>query len=652
MAERTIKKGLVYTNDNCVGCNKCISVCSCMGATVADINEKGENVILVDGDKCISCGACFDVCAHGAREYLDDTEEFFAALKRGEKISILLAPAFLANYPKEYESVLGGLKKLGVNRIISVSFGADITTWGYLNYVQQNNFVGGISQPCPAVVAYIERYVPELIPKLFPVQSPMMCSAIYAKKVMGITDKLAFISPCIAKKLEMTSERGKGMISYNVTFDHLMKYVRENHIQGPSCKDEIEYGLGSIYPTPGGLKENVYWFLGEDVLIRQIEGESHMYHYLEKNKEKIAKGNNPYLFYDALNCSAGCLYGTGIDPMKGETDDALTTIMEIRKNSKKKSIASEWSKKLKPSQRLKMLNKTFKKLDLNDYLCSYTDRSAQCSYQKPSDTQLDAIFKEMDKNTKAEREINCSCCGYDTCKQMATAIFNGFNHKENCIYYLKKEVELEKDHAVKLAQDVEDEKVIITEQNEKLKIIVSEINEEVEGIYHAVDELSKGNSNTATECNDISERVRGVTEFCQTLKNSMNEIDGLVAELAKNNEDVVSIASQTNLLALNASIEAARAGEAGRGFAVVADEINHLAGSSKETANMSQISQDKIQRSVSDIQKETEKIGDDVSEINGRTDNLAAAAEEISASTDVIVNALNEVKKKLEQLSE
>lgn len=652
MMEKTVKKGLVYTNDKCVGCNKCISVCSCMGATVADVNENGDNVILVDGDKCISCGACFDVCAHGAREYLDDTEEFFAALKRGEKISILLAPAFLANYPKEYESVLGGLKKLGVNRIISVSFGADITTWGYLNYVQQNNFMGGISQPCPAVVAYIERYVPELIPKLFPVQSPMMCSAIYAKKVMGITDKLAFISPCIAKKLEMTSERGKGMISYNVTFDHLMKYVKENHIQGSSCKDEIEYGLGSIYPTPGGLKENVYWFLGEDVLIRQIEGESHMYHYLEKNKDKIAKGNNPYLFYDALNCSAGCLYGTGIEPMKGETDDALTTISEIRKNSKKKTISSEWSKKLKPSQRLKKLNKTFKKLDLNDYLCSYTDRSAQCSYQKPSETQLDNIFKEMGKNTKEEHEINCSCCGYDTCKEMATAIFNGFNHKENCIYYLKKEVEMEKDHALRLAKDVEDEKIIIEEQNEKLKMIVAEINQEVEGIYHAVDELSKGNNSTATECGDISERVQGVAEFCQTLKSSMQEIGGLVTELAKNNEDVVSIASQTNLLALNASIEAARAGEAGRGFAVVADEINHLAGSSKETANMSQVSQDKIQYSVSEIQKETEKIGEDVSEINGRTQSLAAAAEEISASTDVIVNALNEVKKKLDILIE
>ena len=49
-----------------------------------------------------------------------------------------------------------------------------------------------------------------------------------------------------------------------------------------------------------------------------------------------------------------------------------------------------------------MLNKTFKKLDLNDYLCSYTDHSEVCKYQKPSDTQIDAIFREMGKNTKAE----------------------------------------------------------------------------------------------------------------------------------------------------------------------------------------------------------------------------------------------------------
>lgn len=158
-----VKQGLIRTNDNCVGCNKCISVCSCKGATIAEQTEDGNNIIQVDGSKCVACGACFDACEHNAREYVDDTDAFFEALKSGERISLLLEPAFLANYPKEYGSVLGGLKQLGVNRIVSISFGADITTWAYLNYIQKYNFTGGISQPCPAVVGYIERYAPEFI---------------------------------------------------------------------------------------------------------------------------------------------------------------------------------------------------------------------------------------------------------------------------------------------------------------------------------------------------------------------------------------------------------------------------------------------------------------------------------------------------------
>ena len=94
--------GLVFTNENCVGCNRCISACSCEGANVA-VEKNGVNTIQVDGDRCISCAACFDVCPHDAREFNDDTEEFFAALGRGENVSILIAPAFKANYAQNYE---------------------------------------------------------------------------------------------------------------------------------------------------------------------------------------------------------------------------------------------------------------------------------------------------------------------------------------------------------------------------------------------------------------------------------------------------------------------------------------------------------------------------------------------------------------------
>lgn len=98
---------LIYTNEACTGCNKCVRACPVLTANVA--TEAGK--VMVDSEKCIACGACFDACPHEARDYFDDTERFFADLSQGKKISVILAPAFLANYPKEYQKVLGYLKK-------------------------------------------------------------------------------------------------------------------------------------------------------------------------------------------------------------------------------------------------------------------------------------------------------------------------------------------------------------------------------------------------------------------------------------------------------------------------------------------------------------------------------------------------------------
>lgn len=66
--------------------------------------------IEVHGENCINCGACFDACEHQARSFYDDTERFFKDLKSGEDISVLVAPAFIANYPKEYGAIFDVVK--------------------------------------------------------------------------------------------------------------------------------------------------------------------------------------------------------------------------------------------------------------------------------------------------------------------------------------------------------------------------------------------------------------------------------------------------------------------------------------------------------------------------------------------------------------
>ena len=422
-----------------------------MGACVSTLaDENGRSRINVDPSRCVGCGACFDACEHGAREYEDDTRAFLADLAKGEPVSLLIAPAFRANYPEEYERVLGGLKKLGVKRFINVAFGADITTWGYIKYIQEHDFTCGISQPCPAVVTYIEKYLPELIPDLFPVQSPLMCAATYARKEMGITDRFAFLSPCIAKKIEIDDPENKGLVQYNVTFNHLMKIVREKELYGDPITDEVEYGLGTIYPMPGGLKDHVKWFLGDGAFIRQIEGERHMYEYLQAHASQIRDKDIPFLFIDALNCKNGYLCGTATDPEVSSTDNALFSLLKIRESVKKERGESAVSKNLLPEERLAALNRQFENLDLSDYIRRYTDLSKECTVRIPTESELENIFLTMEKDTPESRSINCSSCGYNTCKDMATAIFNGFNHRDNCVHYLKNTVEA--DHQILIYQ--------------------------------------------------------------------------------------------------------------------------------------------------------------------------------------------------------
>ncbi len=648
--ENQKKDALIYTNDNCVGCNKCISVCPVLTANQA-VLENGENKIIVNGDQCISCGACFDACAHGARSFNDDTERFFEDLKKGEKISLLVAPAFLANYPQEYGSVLGGLKRLGVNRIISVSFGADITTWGYIKYITEHNFTGGISQPCPAVVRYVERYIPELIPRLMPIHSPMMCGAIFVRKYMRVPDKLAFISPCIAKKNEIDDPNCGGYVSYNVTFSHLMEYVKEHGISGPAVNDEIEYGLGSIYPMPGGLKENVYWFCGEDVFIRQIEGERHTYEFLEDYKERVLGGKELPFMVDALNCAKGCIYGTGVEESRTDTDDILYELQRIRASSKKGGKGHAFSRKLTPKQRLAQLNKQFKDLNINDFIRKYSDRSKGLEIRKPGAAELDAIYEEMDKKTEAQKKINCSACGYNTCKEMATAIYNNCNHKDNCIQYMKGEVEKENILAKELAEEMEGKNAEITAKNEMIARLVDEVRDDFANLNRSINEMSQGNNSNAYESTGISTSMADVISFCDQLQASLKNIQELLIKLEENNNEITNVAEETNLLALNASIEAARAGESGRGFAIIAENIKKLADFSKEAAGDSDSNKEQIQEAITQLLAAAKNLINIIDSVNVRVTNLAASTEEIAASADMVSQISADLKGKMEKLN-
>ena len=165
----------------------------------------------------------------------------------------------------------------------------------------------------------------------------------------------------------------------------------------------------------------------------------------------------------------------------------------MKKNTKK----SPWSRPLPPEKRLEALNKQFKDLKLEDYLRKYTDRSKQCAYKIPSEAELNSIFNDMNKTDAESRKINCSCCGYATCKDMATAIYNGFNHKSNCVHYLKDLVEVEKNALENITSETKD-----------LLEIVSQVNDKIQKLASSTQDISASTQTLA----DTMEKVRDEVE--------------------------------------------------------------------------------------------------------------------------------------------
>ncbi len=432
--ENNIKTIIYIDEENCVGCNKCILNCPVQNANIAYI-KKGENKIKVCPSQCIHCGHCIKVCDNDARKFIDDTDAFFENNNKN-KLSLLIAPSFRHHFPN-YKKLFGFFKSLGINNIYDVSFGADITTWCYAKYISENNIKNAIAQPCPPIVNYIEKYKPELIDYLVPLHSPAASLAIYLKKYLNIQDELLFISPCIGKYDEFNDPNTQGYIKANITFKNIKAYLEANKIDLSNYNEAnyhlFENGIGFTFSRPGGLGEN-FQLYSDQKWVKEVSGQSLAYKYLDTYYERLQKNLVVPDLLDILNCQDGCNMGTGtcMDLFQDDIDYAITVL-------KKQNILNSIQK-----EKYKLKGFFDKELRLEDFYRNYESKlSILSNCIEPSETEYEKVFKELHKSSEKTRSINCYACGYGDCKKLAKAIIHGQNLLGNCIFYNKKELELE-----------------------------------------------------------------------------------------------------------------------------------------------------------------------------------------------------------------
>lgn len=490
---------IIVKPEKCVGCNACVRSCPAPEANITKVLDDGRFMTTVNPDKCLACGECVNTCNHGARDYIDDTEECMSRVIK-EKLIVLVAPAIKTVFPNRWKGILEWFRKQGCT-IFDVSFGADICTWAHVRGIETNRIGNVITQPCAAIVNYIEEYQPKLLQNLSPIHSPAGCAATYVKKYLRRTNPIVFLSPCLAKKSEFVET---GLIEYNVTFKKLMEYFDKNGISIPMDSDEsyeyrfdeVQGQLGSIYPRPGGLKDNILMH-NPELNVVTSEGVHKVYSDLDMYA-RMPESKHPTV-YDVLSCEFGCNLGPGTGSTR-TLFDVLSSMKAIENEAK----AKRKSGGIMGRGEDKLFKRFDDELQLADFLRTY---KPSMPTPLPTDAQLEPIFEKMGKHTPEDRKFNCHACGYKSCRDMAIAIFRGLNTPDNCIVHAKSVLVARHSALAKQHEHLAEITAQCLELSTKLKADIAKISRNMATI---------GDSTAATgeRAAVVKELLENIVEFC------------------------------------------------------------------------------------------------------------------------------------------
>lgn len=636
---------ILFDADKCVSCNSCIRACPVPEANKA-VTRDGKTVYDIDPDKCISCGACVRECSHGARTYEDDTQRFWDDMKSGEKIVLLAEPSIKVAFDGCWRNVLEFLRKSGSGEVYDVSFGADICTWAHIRFVEKQPGKKLISQPCPAIVNYVLKYVPEAVGNLSPVQSPVLCAAVYLRKYLGVTAKIAALTPCIAKRDEF---RLTGVVDYNVTFQHLGELLESRgfHLSEQKGKrsafefDGPQGIMGAIYPRPGGFKTCLE-LEAPALNVITSEGTDHIYRELAQYPTVGAR-DLPDVF-DVLSCGRGC--GSG---------PAVGTPLSVYRMSGILNGIEKYNRRSRVKFDRKGRDRQFldfdRRLKYEDFLREHTAQPVK--RLSATEEQIDEVLHGLGKNTPTEMNYNCHACGFATCRELAKAILDGTSTPSSCAQFTLHEADRRRAQIEQTNSSISDITRQLGEVVERLTASISSVSESTGGIT----QLNSQNDRAAAELSGVITQLQSLTE---NINASMEAINSSVTGFSKMTRNISDIARQINILAINASIEAARAGEYGKGFAVVAEEVRSLAEHSQSAVAEAEASNKLVYSDISDVNgivaTITERMNDILTMMASMKQNIAETMEKgsdissemdgvsgIASSVDSLVSRAEEV---------
>lgn len=392
-------------------CYTCVRECPAKAIRIVD----GQAEVV--GTRCIVCGNCVRVCSQQAKQVAESIGPVRVLLAGSRPVVACVAPSFPAEFTEiPYPQLVGMIRALGFAAVHEVSFGADLVARQYRRLLAEETDHRFIATSCPAIVAYVERYHPEMAISLAPIVSPMVAMARAVRRLSDEDVEIVFIGPCTAKKAEADSPRVAGEISAVLTFPELRRMFALAGIEPggvePSDFDPPHGAVGGVFPIGRGMLQTAG--IQEDLMTGEVVATEGRIHTFEAIRE-FSAGDLGARLLEAL-CCEGCIMGAGMDS-------------ELPLFNRRRHV------RLFAAERVEQLDRVawdrameeLDDLDLSRHFQADDQRVAA-----PAAETLAGILKRLGKGT-VEDELNCGACGYETCRDHAIAIYKGLAEHEMCL---------------------------------------------------------------------------------------------------------------------------------------------------------------------------------------------------------------------------
>lgn len=397
---------------NCKNCYKCIRNCD-----VKSISFQNDQAQIIDED-CVLCGKCTLICPQNAKQIHSDVQKVRSMIDRGEKVYVSLAPSFVTGFPKgNFATVVKALRRLGFAGVEETAIAATRVSERYAEILEKGEVPNLITTCCPTINMLVEKYFPELIGQLASVPSPAVAHCRMLREVYGPDCKVVFIGPCISKKHEAEVS---GAMDAVLLFDEVMAWLHKESIPMDGEEDEeareMHHTLSRVYPVPGGILKTIPLEKRAKYKAVAVDGLNRCIQTLKDIRDNHITG---YVL-EMSSCVDSCVGGPGMH------EHRVPFLLS-------KSAVYDFSRR-HPETPMPRTEEAAQ-VDMR-----HTYETDVTQHKMPTEEEIWSILRSIGKRTEADL-LNCSACGYNTCREKAIAVFQGKANLRMCLPYMRERAE-------------------------------------------------------------------------------------------------------------------------------------------------------------------------------------------------------------------